>query len=87
MHRELVQVQKARLNQSSADILGDIISTVFFSAMKEEEFVYSYQPRLKSVKYLQGVYLKFYLVLIPSLGRARTGTDPGRLVPSYGPLM
>ena len=28
--------------------------------MKEEEFVYSYQPRLKSVKYLQGEHWKFF---------------------------
>ena len=28
--------------------------------MKEEESIYSYQPRLKSVKYLQGEYLKFF---------------------------
>ena len=41
--------------------ISDIINIDFFSAMKEEEFVYSYQPRLKSVKYLQGEQWKFFL--------------------------
>ena len=41
--------------------------------MKEEEFVYSYQPRLKSVKYLQGEHWKFFdakqIIFIDQIGQ------------------